>query len=367
LELSVENRREFHANVRLRRVGERMAGTISPDSCGVVRTERRARQAEAGYLKVLWHLNGKIRVEQDRRCSSLVNGDVTVCDTARPYQVWVAEDAKFAVLTLPYAAVPSWERLSQKLCGSVLRDRVTTRAALAAMISLLSDSASYQPDGAEAVMQAVQWMISASLHCSGPSGGVYGEAVSSALKFDAAPQHVLAHIDDPKLGPDELADALHISRRKLYLIFKAHELTPARFIHNVRLDAVKRALATLDNADRSIFRIAIDHGFTQSASFSRAFKTSFGLSQHEARRIRGDRARHAPCIELDCPSYAESCSHGTRRQLFAARSDCGCESERTAWTQRGAAARGLHAVLITPSVLDSGPQRLPPVGVAAVK
>jgi AraC family transcriptional activator of tynA and feaB len=278
LELSVENRREFHANVRLRRVGERMAGTISPDSCGVVRTERRARQAEAGYLKVLWHLNGKIRVEQDRRCSSLVNGDVTVCDTARPYQVWVAEDAKFAVLTLPYAAVPSWERLSQKLCGSVLRDRVTTRAALAAMISLLSDSASYQPDGAEAVMQAVQWMISASLHCSGPSGGVYGEAVSSALKFDAAHQHVLAHIDDPKLGPDELADALHISRRKLYLIFKAHELTPARFIHNVRLDAVKRALATLDNADRSIFRIAIDYGFTQSASFSRAFKTSFGLS-----------------------------------------------------------------------------------------
>jgi AraC family transcriptional regulator, positive regulator of tynA and feaB len=278
LQLSVANRREFHANVRLRRFGERMAAMISADSCGVARTERNARQAEAGYLKVLWHLEGRIRVEQDGRCSSLVNGDVTICDTARPYQVWVADDAKFAVLTLPYPAISSWERLSQKLCGSVLSDRVTTRAALAAMLSLLCDSVSHQPDGAEAVMQAVQWMLSASLHLSIAPGRVPGQAVSSALRLDAAHQHILTHIDDPELGPDELADALHVSRRKLYLMFKAHELTPARFIHKIRLDAVKRALSTLENADRSIFEIAIDYGFTESASFSRAFKTNFGLS-----------------------------------------------------------------------------------------
>jgi AraC family transcriptional activator of tynA and feaB len=61
-------------------------------------------------------------------------------------------------------------------------------------------------------------------------------------------------------------------------MFKAHEITPARFIHTVRLDAVKRALSALENANRSILQIAIDYGFTESASFSRAFKTNFGLS-----------------------------------------------------------------------------------------
>jgi AraC family transcriptional regulator, positive regulator of tynA and feaB len=289
LELSVENRRDFHAEVHLQRFGERMLATISADNCGVARVERHACRADAGYLKMLWHLEGSLKVEQDGRYSSLAAGDVTVCDTARPYRVWMADDAKLAVLALPYKAVPGWERLSQKLCGSVLSDRSTARAALAAMVSLLDETVPQQPGGADAVLQAVQWMISASLHLSVVNEGLRCRRASSALYLDTAHQHILAHIDDPDLGPDELAGALHVSRRQLYLMFKARQVTPARFIHCVRLDAVKCALSISKNAHRSIFEIALDYGFTESASFSRAFKAQFGLSPSAWRRHVGTR------------------------------------------------------------------------------
>jgi AraC-like DNA-binding protein len=275
LEMVADQRQDFRAQVRMRSFGERSVATIGSDNCRVSRTDLSARRAEAGHIKMLWQLSGKMTVQQDGRCTPLLAGDVSVCDTGRPYRLWLAEEAQLAVLTMPYNAVPGWERLSQKLCGSALADRTTARAALAAILALLDDVGQQNAGSANPVLQAVQWMLSASLHRSVTAPG---ERASAAIKLDAAHQHILAHIDDPALSPEELAGALHVSRRALYLMFKEYQITPGRFIHKIRLDAVRDALSGTENSHRSILEIALDHGFTDSASFSRIFKAAFGLS-----------------------------------------------------------------------------------------
>ncbi|MBM1144065.1 helix-turn-helix domain-containing protein [Alcanivorax sp. ZXX171] len=277
LEMSANKTQDFRADVQLCNFDHRAVAVIRSDSCQVRRTGFGARRAEEGLLKVMWQQNGRTAVEQDGRETLLHTGDVTICDTARPYQLAMEDHAQLAILMLPYEAIPGWERLSQRVCAHTLNDRTTARAALAAVMALL-DQPGDGAGNASPVFQAVQMMLSALLHCA-----TAPDKLSAATTLDVAHQHVLAHIDDPELSPDELAGALHVSRRALYRLFEEHQLTPGRFIRRVRLDAVREALAAPDNEHRSILEIALDYGFTDSASFSRAFKATFGVSPSEWR------------------------------------------------------------------------------------
>lgn len=279
-ELSGGKDGEFRANVKLRWFGDRSLSMINADDYRVIRTEHGVRTAEAGYIAVMWLRDGTMSVEQDGRSSRLGAGMAAICDTGRPYRLWMARDVRKVMLILPYTAVPGWDRLSQKVCGIALAERTILSAALGASLPLLDEPGTSVADSADPILQAVQWMLSTSLHQSVAPG----ERAPSRLKLDLAHKHVLSHIDDPALSPDELACALHVSRRKLYQLFKERQITPSRFIRDVRLDAVAQALRSTRNARRNILEIALDYGFSDSASFSRAFKAAFGLSPRAWRR-----------------------------------------------------------------------------------
>ena len=279
-EISGEKDGEFRANVKSRWFGDRSLSMINADDYRVIRTEHGVRTAEARYIAVMWLRDGTMSVEQDGRSSRLVAGMAAICDTGRPFRVWMTHDVRKIMLILPYTAIPGWDRLSQKVCGIALPERTIMSAALAASLALLDEPSTPVADSVDPILQAVQWMLSASLHqLVAP-----GKRAPSRLKLDLAHQHILSHIDDPALSPDELACALHVSRRKLYQLFKERQITPSRFIRDVRLDAVAQAIRSTRNARRSILEIALDYGFSDSASFCRTFKAAFGLSPSAWRR-----------------------------------------------------------------------------------
>ena len=59
------------------------------------------------------------------------------------------------------------------------------------------------------------------------------------------------------------------------------------FIQRVRLE--RSAGALLAVPDRSVLEVALDHGFSSSATFARAFKGHFGMSATEWRRDGAER------------------------------------------------------------------------------
>lgn len=291
LEVGSRSREHFAAQVSSYKLGSSALATIRSMNTEVTRSPQLASRSEAGYVKLMWQVSGAMEVEQDKRRSIIQPGYACVCDTARPYRVGLADGSHFAVLTLPYEALPGWERISQKLCGSPLADVVTARAALGALMALLRTPPTSDAEGSENVLRAIQWMLSASLHRSASQAGAEDRSTTRLTK---AQQHILKHIDDPNLNPDEIAAALHMSRRALYLLFKEYKLTPARMIHDLRLERCHKALADPAQRTRSITEIAFDNGFADCATFSRLFKTQYGVTPTEWRSqsLRG-------CVIID--------------------------------------------------------------------
>lgn len=299
---------EFQAEVSAYRFGNGVLTTISAGAIEVIRTRHLAEASDAGFIKLMWQMSGELQLEQDRRQCLLLPGHAAVCDTARPYRIRLSEHAHFAVLMLPHDACPGWEHISQKLCGAQLPEDPTTRAAFGALTALtgLPDSAS--AGGSDTVLQAVQWMLSAALH---KAAGELRAGAYQNTRLSRAQRHIIEHIGDPGLGAEGLAAALCMSRRSLYMLFKEYRLTPAKMIHDIRLEHCREVLGDSARQHRKITDIAFDHGFGDYATFSRLFKAQYGATPSEYRmktrdaqlrpaRIARETKRNAPAVELTC-------------------------------------------------------------------
>lgn len=93
--------------------------------------------------------------------------------------------------------------------------------------------------------------------------------------------HIEAHLDEP-LQLTELARVAAFSPFHFHRLFSAHTgETLQRFVQRLRLE---RAAAQLrHNPGKSVTEVALDNGFSSSATFARAFRARFGVSASEWR------------------------------------------------------------------------------------
>jgi AraC-like DNA-binding protein len=97
-------------------------------------------------------------------------------------------------------------------------------------------------------------------------------------------QHVAAHLGDPSLTVDAIAQALNCSRRQLYNAFAEEPDGVAGYILARRLEACRRAFDDRASGQRSITDIAFGFGFQNMAHFSRVFRAHLGMAPSDYRR-----------------------------------------------------------------------------------
>ena len=89
-------------------------------------------------------------------------------------------------------------------------------------------------------------------------------------------------IDDPDLGPDQVAAGCGISVRYLHELLRDTNQTLGQWIRDQRLQAAHEDLESAADT-RSIGEIAYARGFSDQAQFSRAFRAQFGLTPKDVR------------------------------------------------------------------------------------
>ena len=90
------------------------------------------------------------------------------------------------------------------------------------------------------------------------------------------------HIEDP-IGLPLLAEKADMSQRQMERLFKSQvQMSPIRFYTRLRLQQARRLL---HQSDMSVLEAAVASGFRTAEHFSRSYKSEFGVSPTEDRRI----------------------------------------------------------------------------------
>jgi len=119
------------------------------------------------------------------------------------------------------------------------------------------------------------------------------EAGNAAAPSDALIKSLLVYIHENyarNLTVDDLAAAVHISRRACFRVFRENlHMTPLEYLRQYRLN---RARALLEDTRLPITEIAYECGLGSSSYFGKTFREAFGCTPGDYRRNWHDRDRN---------------------------------------------------------------------------
>ena len=95
---------------------------------------------------------------------------------------------------------------------------------------------------------------------------------------------VRQNLRDSELSAAKIAQANHMSIRRLYQLWESQEKSLAEHIISERLEGARQDLARSDPSSTSIAQVAASWGFIDPSHFARRFKAAFQLSPVEWRR-----------------------------------------------------------------------------------
>jgi AraC-like DNA-binding protein len=247
------------------------------EACG-----RRAMRVGFGNrFKLLWQLAGVLHFESAHRSFALRPGEMIITPLAWTYRLEMDENSEGLVLMFDPATRPSWTETVHREMGKPIAASGAIAASAGGVAALLRHG---RDETADAL--AVHSLVDIAL-VSLDTGGVRSSPeLLPSVDLARARLMVAQNIADESYGPDRLARDLGLSRRSLYNRFDRIGLSPACFIRRQRLERARAEIVSEPGPEISLTTIALRNGFSDSSSFSRAFKAAFGISPSGFRALK---------------------------------------------------------------------------------
>ncbi|MDM0037471.1 helix-turn-helix domain-containing protein [Variovorax sp. J22G21] len=236
------------------------------------------------FYKLVLQVSGRGVVEQQHRRVELQPGQWILYDPRAPYTITNQERCTLLVTQVPRALL-SGLKLSGPLAGQTGHDNVAgLHGVFGTYLRALSEQLPGLPDGVgQSISESVMGLLGSTL---AESFRRSSEPVPlpSVLKLRAR-QYIHAHLSEPDLSIQGIADALRCSRRYLHRVFEADTVGLERQIWNARLERCHAALTHEGNGGRAAAQIAYAWGFKSNAHFCRLFKQQYGMTPGECQRL----------------------------------------------------------------------------------
>lgn len=230
--------------------------------------------------------DGGAVVEQDGRSARLETGDLALVTRDRPFALRLRGAAQ--VLLLPGKLLRARHAAADALTATLL----PSRQPLVRLLSVMLDShcampvGSLPPQAAALAAQALVDMLAACL--ATPGGGPSQRSRLARFHVQRIREFALSQLHDPELSVATMAKSLSISTAHIHRVFAAEEQTLSTWLWETRLKLCHDALRDNGHAGLSISQIAFRYGFSNAAHFSRTYRSNFGLTARETRRLSRD-------------------------------------------------------------------------------
>lgn len=259
----------------------------------VVRTPTLIDQQDGAFYKLSLQLKGNGMLRQDGREARLSPGELAIYDTQRPYTLEYLDDFSCLVLIFPQRLLS----LSPADVGSLTALAMGRGNKLAeAMAPFIMQIAEQLPELHSAighrlalnVVDLLSTLLAEEIYSSPDSA-----ANSHPVLLRRIQHHIEAHLADPRLSPQTVAEAHFIATRTLQKIFASAGYTVAGWIRERRLEHSGRDLADPLHNDVPVGAIGARWGYPDAAHFSRVFRANFGCSPGQYRKRALDAAAAA--------------------------------------------------------------------------
>ena len=233
----------------------------------------------ADQLIIYLQIEGSVDRDYAGRRGRLEEGDVAIIDYTRPSHS-VSTDHANLQIAAARESVPA-ALLAMEPHGLIFsRGSGAARLIGAAMQEFYAQADDLTVSEAEAAIEGIVALATAFARMR--LAGDEFDHVKSRRK--AALDYIDAHLGNPELGPDEIADAVNLSRASLYRLLSAEGGIRAVVLKR-RLDEALRLMLEDNKDERSLKEIVKRCGFGGTSQFGRAFRARFGAPPREYRAL----------------------------------------------------------------------------------
>lgn len=282
LQVSSSGPDHFRGMIRAASVDEVHVTDLRATSHVVERTPELIARGDRSYFKLSLMLAGTGMLIQDDREALLRPGDLSVYDTDRPYSLVFDEDFRTMVVMFPKHLIS----LPPEMIGQLTAVRISGQEGLGSMVVPYLTQLAGNLDQlagttgarlAHSALDLVSTVFTRELGLDEVSADPHRALVQRIRSY------IERNLASTDLGPASIASAHYISTRHLHGLFQEQGVTVSTWIRTRRLEQCRRDLLDPMLADRPVAAIAARWGFVDAAHFSRAFKTTFGISPSEYR------------------------------------------------------------------------------------
>ncbi len=249
----------------------------------VRRTARLIRVAPAPCLMIFVSSVSTIRWRQGDGQYEIEPGQLYVADLNQPFEGdWRGGEVLTMQVPLELLGVPveTIRRAVGALSVSPMQRLVATHISLMASTADAIEADPAARDFGDACVDLARALISSDAVRKGDGTVLPAELLVSQIR-----DYVRSHLIDPDLSPARIARAHHISVRYLYKLCAEANFSLHQWIISQRLVQVHRALTSPRDSHRPIAVIAQQYGFRDPSHFSRSFRSAFGMTPREWRRM----------------------------------------------------------------------------------
>lgn len=260
--------------------------TVSPSE--VLRTPKMIRQTDPELCCAVVAVHGKLVVSQAGREAVLGERDVAFYDSSLPFGLGLGAGAEPA--TILRAHIPrGLLGLSAERTRELVARPLTGTSGIAGLLSqfltgVAAGSAAYRPADLPRLGTVAHDLLTAVAGHHLDDEAAAPDASRARTLMVRIERFVRQRLHDPNLTPGTVAAAHHISVGHLHRLFSAGGTTVAAWIRQERLEHARRDLADPALGRLPVHRIAARWGFKDHATFTRAFRTAYGVPPQDYRR-----------------------------------------------------------------------------------
>lgn len=284
LDFEVGSEMPFHGSMRLRDLRETRILDVRATAHQVSRDKSRIRKSGDDYILLSRMMSGSGRIAQHGREAELKPGDFAIYDSTVPYAIKLDRPFEMNVVRIERDRFSHLVRDIDSLTAMPVRgDTGTGRIA-----SLLIGAVAKEIDAigdltARQMHDTMLGTVAAALTELQAGGGTRPISEPRHLLMQRALSLVEEELGNEDLSCEFVSRRIGISGRYLRRLFADQGRSLSDTIWERRLLAAHRKLAAQTGVQRSITSIAFECGFKDSAHFSRAFRSRFGISPRDLR------------------------------------------------------------------------------------